>query len=139
MSYGLIVTREVKNGLKKAIEKVEKLGWIVTIILEDQIPKSKQYPLRFEEFLKEFENFIQEKVNIKYDQVLVDERIRRSVYNFLFTEAGIKDEDFKTFNPYEYDLMEYKNAISVAKLMFLKIRTEVTWLAKVATKELREK
>ena len=27
MSYGLIVTREVKNGLKKAIEKVEKLGW----------------------------------------------------------------------------------------------------------------
>lgn len=108
MSYGLIVTREVKNGLKKAIEKVEKLGWIVTIILEDQIPKSKQYPLRFEEFLKEFENFIQEKVNIKYDQVLVDERIRRSVYNFLFTEAGIKDEDFKTFNPYEYDLMEYK-------------------------------
>ena len=26
--------------------------------------------------------------------------------------------------------MEYKNAISVAKLMFLKIRTEVTWLAK---------
>ena len=27
----------------------------------------------------------------------------------------------KLLIPYEYDLMEYKNAISVAKLMFLKI------------------
>lgn len=109
MPYGLLITREFKNGLKKAIKKVKKIGWLVTIILEDQIPHSQQYPFRFEEFLKALENFIKEKkVNIKYDRILVDERIRISAYNFILSEAGIKDEDIGTFNPYDYDPMEYK-------------------------------